>query len=245
MATLHPLYLYTPIATGIKPIPSGSQKITGVPTFGAPYDNQANDESPGMFLPTIATNQEITNDIIKTEKESKSINLSKVSEDYLVSVANRDKTTAYDKLGILFKYKSDLVKTILETAILLVGELDVKTVNTCFQKVTPNMSPEDAVLITKLLIQIHKLGSRSSYIEKARNISLPPTIELKDIISFSGVDESYIKLEYCSRNYWLFPVYLIILDKKKINKSLTSVKDLPDLEAVDTKIAREISEKSY
>jgi hypothetical protein len=234
MANLHPLYLYTPIATGIKPASTfGVSSIT---------TDQINNTSRGMFSPIIATNEEITNDIIKTEKESKSINLNKISEEYLISIANRDKTTAYDKLAILFKYKSELVKTLLETAIILIGELDIKTVNTCFREVSPNMSAEDAVLVTKLLLQTHKLGSRSSYMEKAKNIPVVPTIELKDIIRFSDVDESYMKLEYCSRSFWLFPTYLIILNKKKINKSLTSTKDLPELEGIDTKIARQISE---
>lgn len=209
------------------------------------------------FTPTIIDSTELASQIEAELRLTKKVDLDRVQFQYLYDLA-RNKNEVYNQLAILFQYKIHLVKAMLETAIYLVGDTEMRIINRIFETVSEDMSAMEAVLCTKLMIGASKYSSYTvNVLYKHKKVD--PNWVLKDIIKNARVTkevkkgerttkvenrvrDSFMKLEYCEKEYWDFPSYLIRLNIPKVNTQLRFVTDLPDIEDIDIKRARDIEE---
>ena len=194
------------------------------------------------FVPSVLVADELFLEIQNNKDRFEDNNLTWIAFNYLYSVAHL-REDSYKYLAMLFEYKAFLVKTILETAIYLMGDSEIRLINRIFRSTSEDMSAETAVQCTKMMLSSPKWSSFT--LNRLDTQKINPNWNVKAIITETGVlEKEYLKLEYCEKKYWSFPLYLRELKSKKINTQLLFVTDLPSLEALDIKRAREVSEYS-
>ncbi|CAH6419515.1 Hypothetical protein POVR2_LOCUS17 [uncultured virus] len=193
-----------------------------------------------IFTPKVLNSLELFNDIQLNKDRFQSNNLVLTAVEYMYAIAKlRD--DAYQYLAMIFEYKAFLVKTLIETAIYLIGDTEMRLTNRILRSASEDMTAEAAVQCTKLMLNAPKWSSFTRI--RIDNQKINPSWDLKSIIAETGVLENeYIKLEYCEKKYWSFPLYLRELKSPKINTSIKTVSDLPSLQPLDIKRAREVRE---
>lgn len=192
------------------------------------------------FTPELLDPQEVITEISRNRERYENVDLTGAAFWYLYYVAH-NKSEAYDYLSIFFEYKQFMVKTLLETALYLCGDTEMRIINRIFVTVSESMTALEAVLCTKLMISAPKWSYFTVNV-LYEHVKYPPVTSLTDAVTSTGVKKEYMKLEYCDPIYWQFPQFLRRLKSKKVNKHLYFVTDLPKVEPNDERWARQVQE---
>ena len=195
------------------------------------------------FTPEVVDSADIAEKIQEDSQRYEEVSEEKLYIRFLWAIANRH-SNVWDILAIIFEDKSRLVRLLIQAAIFLVGDQDLRVPNRVMDEAREDMTAETALLCTRLMLDATKWPVYA--VEVLYQLPVDPEWNLQEIIYTTGVRLSYHKLSLCEKRYWSFPLFLQRLREKvpKIGTTLRQVATMPTLLPADVKIARQIRERS-
>jgi hypothetical protein len=193
-----------------------------------------------IFKPTVTENYDY--DII-----TESGLVDAAVQDYKEAILSGNRKAAYKQLKILYKQNAYLIKALFEAVIDTINSADLKLVALTFTIVDENMKAIDAVLLTNQMCDTNHSDKFRLYVDnpdktlkKVIKGIEKGKIDVADIIEASEgfVDDTYLKLNYCDKDYWLYPIFLTAT--VNINKIPTGELTLPAAKIADRRKARKI-----
>jgi hypothetical protein len=183
------------------------------------------------FMPTIDNNYEqIISHILDMEKEGLEKKAINSSLEYVDFIEKGNIKSAVKALSGFYKYKSILIKTVLETALITIGNASQSSVNSIFNEMEEDISPISIQILTRFMIGCPKSDGFKNFLltDQARNILDDMDSDIPEIPSRFG--KYYDKLKYCSKEMWLYPSYIL---KTAKNNVISKLEELPRKTEID------------
>lgn len=212
----------------INPLYITSQVSKNVGSNGT--DPKDSDKS-SMFSPVFNDDYEnIIKEIKKFEGTSEAKLLEYVSS-FERSVKSGNIEDAVAAISGIYKNKTLLVKTLLETAMKLIPASKSIVTNKVFNVADINMNAREVVEAVKVMCQAKK----GNY----RYVPSPKTGEsISKMIKSAGTkcNNDYKKLSLCDKEYWSYPIYLLTSAKDDAGKKIKDVTITSSEEILEEKL---------